>query len=168
MGARRRRRCRSPELSLDFWAPMIIVRDGASRRLTPGARRRSHFYPRSSCPALSRQWALGAHRDDDVFYASRQHFQFVPPTSRSTTRHRVSRILRLDDARRSAPSAAALDCRRAFTPKVVARIEAAVRDRAHRLVSSMIANNPDRQADSSANSQVHCRCRLSGDMISKA
>ncbi len=32
---------------------------------------------------------------------------------------------------------------RAFTPKVVARIEASVRERAHRLVASMIATHPD-------------------------
>jgi methyl-branched lipid omega-hydroxylase len=36
---------------------------------------------------------------------------------------------------------------RAFTPKVVARIEASVRERAHRLVTAMIANHPDGQAD---------------------
>jgi cytochrome P450 len=36
---------------------------------------------------------------------------------------------------------------RAFTPKVVARIEASVRDRAHRLVASLIANHPDGEAD---------------------
>ena len=36
---------------------------------------------------------------------------------------------------------------RAFTPKVVARIEASVRERAHRLVAAMIANHPDGQAD---------------------
>jgi len=36
---------------------------------------------------------------------------------------------------------------RAFTPKVVARIEASVRERAHRLVASLIANHPDGEAD---------------------
>jgi cytochrome P450 len=36
---------------------------------------------------------------------------------------------------------------RAFTPKVVARIETSVRERAHRLVTSLIANHPDGQAD---------------------
>ena len=36
---------------------------------------------------------------------------------------------------------------RAFTPKVVARIETSVRERAHRLVASLIANHPDGQAD---------------------
>ncbi len=36
---------------------------------------------------------------------------------------------------------------RAFTPKVVARIEASVRERAHRLVAAMIENHPDGQAD---------------------
>jgi methyl-branched lipid omega-hydroxylase len=36
---------------------------------------------------------------------------------------------------------------RAFTPKVVARIEASVRERAHRLVASLIADHPDGQAD---------------------
>jgi len=36
---------------------------------------------------------------------------------------------------------------RAFTPKVVARIESSVRERAHRLVASLIANHPDGKAD---------------------
>jgi len=36
---------------------------------------------------------------------------------------------------------------RAFTPKVVARIEASVRERARRLVASLIAKHPDGQAD---------------------
>ncbi len=36
---------------------------------------------------------------------------------------------------------------RAFTPKVVARIETSVRDRAHRLVTDMIEAHPDGSAD---------------------
>ena len=36
---------------------------------------------------------------------------------------------------------------RAFTPKVVARIEDSVRDRARRIVANMIADHPDGQAD---------------------
>ena len=36
---------------------------------------------------------------------------------------------------------------RAFTPKVVARIEASVRERARRLVASLIANHPNGEAD---------------------
>ncbi|MFN8225448.1 MAG: cytochrome P450 [Mycobacterium sp.] len=36
---------------------------------------------------------------------------------------------------------------RAFTPKVVARIETSVRDRAHRLVADMIEQHPDGSAD---------------------
>ncbi len=36
---------------------------------------------------------------------------------------------------------------RAFTPKVVARIEESVRERAHRLVASLIANHPDGEAE---------------------
>lgn len=36
---------------------------------------------------------------------------------------------------------------RAFTPKVVARIEASVRERAHRLVTSLRTDHPDGQAD---------------------
>ena len=37
--------------------------------------------------------------------------------------------------------------RSAFTPKVVARTEASVRDRARRLVSALIANHPDGKAE---------------------
>jgi cytochrome P450 len=36
---------------------------------------------------------------------------------------------------------------RAFTPKVLGRIEDSVRDRAHRLVTAMVANHPDGQCD---------------------
>ena len=36
---------------------------------------------------------------------------------------------------------------RAFTPKVVARIEESVRDRARRLVGDMVTGNPDGRAD---------------------
>ena len=50
---------------------------------------------------------------------------------------------------------------RAFTPKVVARIEGSVRDRARTIVTNMVANHPRRAADFVAEVPVHCRCRSS-------
>jgi cytochrome P450 len=87
---------------------------------------------------------------DDVFFASRhpEIFSSSPNITINDQTPEVSEyfgsMIVLDDPRhqrlRSIVS-------RAFTPKVVARIEASVRERAHRLVASMIANHPDGEAD---------------------
>lgn len=93
-------------------------------------------------------WALT--RLDDVHFASR-HPDVFSSTPSITINDQTAELAEyfgsmivLDDPRhqrlRSIVS-------RAFTPKVVARIEASVRDRAHRLVTEMIADHPDGRAD---------------------
>lgn len=135
--------------SLDFWALDDDVRDGAFATLRREAP--ISFWPTIELPGFvagNGHWALT--KNDDVFYASRHPdiFSSYPNITINDQTPELAEyfgsMIVLDDPRhqrlRSIVS-------RAFTPKVVARIEAAVRDRAHRLVSSMIANNPDRQAD---------------------
>jgi len=95
-------------------------------------------------PEGSGHWALT--RFDDVFYASRHPEVFssspnitIPDQSPELAEYFGSMIV-LDDPRhlrlRNIVS-------RAFTPRVVARTEVSVRERARRLVESMIANHPD-------------------------
>ncbi|AKN16775.1 cytochrome P450 124 CYP124 [Mycobacterium haemophilum DSM 44634] len=135
--------------SFDFWERDDDYRDGAFATL----RRES---PISFWPALEMEgfiageghWALT--KLDDVFYASR-HPDIFSSSPNITIGDQTPEIAEyfgsmivLDDPRhqrlRSIVS-------RAFTPKVVARIEASVRERAHRLVASMIANHPNGEAD---------------------
>ena len=135
--------------SLDFWARDDDFRDGAFATLRREA-------PISFWPAIeyegfdpgSGYWALTKH--DDVFYASRhpEIFSSSPNITISDNNPEIAEyfgsMIVLDDPRhqrlRSIVS-------RAFTPKVVARIESSVRERAHRLVASLIANHPDGEAD---------------------
>jgi len=135
--------------SLDFWALNDDIRDGAFATLRREAP--ISFWPALELPGFTAgngHWALTRH--DDVFYASRHPdvFSSNPNITINDQTPEVAEyfgsMIVLDDPRhqrlRSIVS-------RAFTPKVVARIEASVRDRAHRLVTSMIANHPDGQAD---------------------
>ncbi|KLO31978.1 cytochrome P450 [Mycobacterium haemophilum] len=135
--------------SFDFWERDDDYRDGAFATLRREA-------PISFWPALEMEgfiageghWALT--KLDDVFYASR-HPDIFSSSPNITIGDQTPEIAEyfgsmivLDDPRhqrlRSIVS-------RAFTPKVVARIEASVRERAHRLVASMIANHPNGEAD---------------------
>ena len=135
--------------SLDFWALDDDYRDGAFATLRREA-------PISFWPAIEIEgftagnghWALT--KLDDVFFASRHPEIFssspnivIADQTPELAEYFGSMIV-MDDPRhqrlRSIVS-------RAFTPKVVARIETSVRERAHRLVQSMIANHPDGQAD---------------------
>ncbi|OMC53245.1 cytochrome [Mycobacterium sp. IS-2888] len=135
--------------SLDFWALDDDVRDGAFATLRREA-------PISFWPAIEMEgfesgngyWALT--KLDDVHFASR-HPDIFSSSPNITINENAPEIAEyfgsmivLDDPRhqrlRSIVS-------RAFTPKVVARIEASVRERAHRLVASLIANHPDGEAD---------------------
>lgn len=135
--------------SLDFWALDDDVRDGAFATLRREA-------PISFWPAIEMEgfesgsgyWALT--KLDDVHYASR-HPDIFSSSPNITINENAPEIAEyfgsmivLDDPRhqrlRSIVS-------RAFTPKVVARIEASVRERARRLVASLIANHPDGEAD---------------------
>ncbi|OBK27404.1 cytochrome [Mycobacterium asiaticum] len=135
--------------SLEFWGEDDDYRDAAFATLRREA-------PISFWPAIEMEgftagnghWALT--RLDDVFFASR-HPEVFSSSPNITINDQTPELAEyfgsmivMDDPRhqrlRSIVS-------RAFTPKVVARIEASVRERAHRLVASMIANHPDRQAD---------------------
>ena len=135
--------------SMDFWGLDDDVRDGVFATLRREA-------PISFCPAIEFEgvdvgpgyWSLT--KLDDVHFASRHPDIFssaggitIGDQTPELAEYFGSMIV-LDDPRhqrlRSIVS-------RAFTPKVVARIEASVRERAHRLVASLIANHPDGQAD---------------------
>ena len=93
-------------------------------------------------------WALT--RYDDIHFASRhpEIFSSSPNITIGDGNPELAEyfgsMIVLDDPRhqrlRSIVS-------RAFTPKVVARIETSVRDRAHRLVADMIEQHPDGSAD---------------------
>jgi methyl-branched lipid omega-hydroxylase len=135
--------------ALEFWGRDDDYRDGAFATLRREA-------PLSFWPAIQYEgfeagngyWALT--KLDDVHYASRHPDVFssaggitIGDQMPELAEYFGSMIV-LDDPRhqrlRSIVS-------RALTPKVVARIEASVRERAHRLVASLIANHPDGEAD---------------------
>ena len=135
--------------SVDFWGLEDDYREGAFATLRREA-------PISFWPPIQYEgvetgngyWALT--KLDDVHFASRHPDIFssagginIGDQMPELAEYFGSMIV-LDDPRhqrlRSIVS-------RAFTPKVVARIEASVRERAHRLVASLIANHPDGEAD---------------------
>jgi cytochrome P450 len=135
--------------SVDFWGLDDDYRDGAFATLRREA-------PLSFWPSIQYEgvengngfWALT--KLDDVHFASR-HPDIFSSAAGITIGDQVPELAEyfgsmivLDDPRhqrlRSIVS-------RAFTPKVVARIEASVRERARRLVASMIADHPDGEAD---------------------
>jgi len=135
--------------SLDFWGLDDDIRDASFATLRREA-------PVSYWPAIEYEgfsngnghWALT--KLDDVFYASRHPdiFSSSPGITINDQTPEVAEyfgsMIVLDDPRhqrlRSIVS-------RAFTPKVVARIETSVRDRAHRLVTSLISDHPDGEAE---------------------
>ena len=129
----------------DFWTLDDDLRDGAFATLRREAP--ISFWQETVQEGFDEgpgHWALT--RLDDVFYASRhpEIFSSSPNIMINDQPAEVAEffgsMIVLDDPRhqrlRSIVS-------RAFTPKVVARIEASVRERAHRLVASMIAAHPD-------------------------
>jgi methyl-branched lipid omega-hydroxylase len=135
--------------SLEFWGLDDDIRDAAFATLRREA-------PVSYWPAIEYEgfsngnghWALT--KLDDVFYASRHPdiFSSSPGITINDQTPEVAEyfgsMIVLDDPRhqrlRSIVS-------RAFTPKVVARIETSVRDRAHRLVTSLVSNHPAGEAE---------------------
>jgi hypothetical protein len=135
--------------SLKFWGIDDDVRDGAFATLRREAP--ISFWPAIEMKGLAAgdgYWSLTKY--DDVHFASR-HPDIFSSAGGITINDQTPELAEyfgsmivLDDPRhqrlRSIVS-------RAFTPKVVARIEASVRDRAHRLVASLIANHPDGEAD---------------------
>ncbi|EID17982.1 putative cytochrome P450 hydroxylase [Mycobacterium xenopi RIVM700367] len=131
--------------SWDFWAGDDDFRDGAFATLRREAPISFWGEPvQPGFPVGAGHWALTKY--DDVFYASRhpEIFSSHPNITIADQPVEVAEyfgsMIALDDPRhqrlRSIVS-------RAFTPKVVARTEASVRDRAQRLVAEMIARHPD-------------------------
>lgn len=136
--------------TLDFWGRDDDARDGAFATLR-------HDAPVSffgvadfaGFPAGAGHWALT--RYEDVHFASR-HPELFSSSPTSTSLNEVpadiaeffGSMITLDDPRHTR-----LRCivNRAFTPKVIARIEQSVRDRAHRLVAEMVDAHPDGTAD---------------------
>src|SRR5277367_6321184 len=129
----------------DFWALDDDQRDGSFATLRREAP--ISFWGEPVQEGFAKgdgHWALTGL--DDVFYASRhpEIFSSSPNITINDQTPEVSEyfgsMIVLDDPRhqrlRSIVS-------RAFTPKVVARIEHSVRERARRLVASMIAAHPD-------------------------
>jgi cytochrome P450 len=135
--------------SLEFWERDDDYRDAAFATLRREA-------PISFWPAIEYEgfesgtgyWSLT--KLDDVHYASR-HPDIFSSAGGITINDQTPELAEyfgsmivLDDPRhqrlRSIVS-------RAFSPKVVARIEASVRERARRLVAALIANHPSGEAD---------------------
>jgi methyl-branched lipid omega-hydroxylase len=135
---------------LEFWERDDAIRDGAFatlRREAPIA-----FFATPELAGFSAgagHWALT--RLADVHFASR-HPEIFSSVPTSTALNDVpaeiaefaGSMISLDDPRHQRLRSIV---NRAFTPKVVARIEQSVRDRARRLVERMVAEHPDGQAD---------------------
>jgi cytochrome P450 len=136
--------------SLEFWERDDDLRDGAFatlRRESPITFFEVAEFP--GFPAGAGHWALT--RFDDIHHASRHPDIFSSiPTSTSLnevppeTAEFSGSMINLDDPRHLRLRTIV---NRAFTPKVVARIEGSVRDRAHKIVTDMIANHHDGTAD---------------------
>jgi cytochrome P450 len=136
--------------SLEFWSRDDDVRDGAFATL-----RREAPITFFDTPVLPGFEAGGGHwaltRFDDVHYASRhpEVFSSSPTTvSLSDVPPEIAEfsgsMINLDDPRHLRLRSIV---NRAFTPKMVARIEENVRIRARRLVDEMVRDHPDGRAD---------------------
>ena len=131
--------------SWKFWVADDDLRDGAFATLRREAP--ISFHAPLETPGVQEgpgHWAIT--RYDDVWYASRHPhiFSSSPSITINDANPEVSEyfgsMIVMDDPKhlrlRNIVS-------RAFTPKVVARTEASVRDRARRLVETMIESHPD-------------------------
>lgn len=135
--------------SWQFWREDDDVRDGAFgvlRREDPISFHRACVLDGS--PESAGHWAVT--RYDDVFHASR-HPDIFSSASGITVGDQTPELaeyfgsmIALDDPRHTRLRNIV---RSAFTPRVVALIEDSVRDRARRLVSDMVARNPDGTAE---------------------
>ena len=136
--------------SIEFWDLDEDLRDGAFatlRRESPITFFDVADFP--GWPAGPGHWALT--RYDDIHHASRhpEVFSSVPTCSSLNEVPREiaefsGSMINLDDPRHLRLRTIV---NRAFTPKVVARIEGSVRDRARTLVTNMVANHHDAQAE---------------------
>lgn len=131
--------------TLEFWALDDTIRDGAFATLRKQAPikffREIEFEGFEHGPG---HWALT--RFDDVHFTSRhpEIFSSHPNITIADQMPEVAEyfgsMIALDDPRHARLRNIV---RSAFTPRVVARTEESVRDRARRLVTDMIANHPD-------------------------
>ena len=135
--------------TIDFWEQDHSIRDGAFatlRRESPITFFRELQY--EGFQAGGGHWAL--MNLDDVHYASRhpEIFSSYPNITIGDQAREVAEyfgsMIALDDPRHARLRNIV---RSAFTPKVVARAEESVRDRARRLVTDLIANHPDGQGE---------------------
>jgi len=131
--------------TLEFWALDDSIRDGAFATLRKEAPIK--FFNEIEFEGFEHgegHWAL--MRFDDVHFASRhpEIFSSYPNITIADQMPEVAEyfgsMIALDDPRHARLRNIV---RSAFTPRVVARTEESVRDRARRLVSDMIANHPD-------------------------
>jgi methyl-branched lipid omega-hydroxylase len=131
--------------SWDFWAQDDDVRDGAFATLRREAPVSWHpeFVAEGAEPGRG-HWAVT--RYDDVFRASR-HPEVFSSSLGITIGDQTPELaeyfgsmIAMDDPRHSRLRNIV---RSAFTPRVLARMEDSVRDRARRLVTGMIADHPD-------------------------
>ena len=131
--------------TIEFWEQDHSLRDGAFatlRRESPIMFFREIEY--DGFQAGGGHWAL--MNLDDVHYASRhpEIFSSYPNITIGDQAPEVAEyfgsMIALDDPRHARLRNIV---RSAFTPKVVARTEESVRDRARRLVTDLIANHPD-------------------------
>ncbi|SBS70565.1 Linalool 8-monooxygenase [uncultured Mycobacterium sp.] len=136
--------------SLEFWGWDDDRRDGAFatlRREAPIA-----FFEAATVPGFESgpgHWALTSY--DHVHHASR-HPEVFSSTPTSVSLSEIDpaiaefsgSMINLDDPRHQRLRSIV---NRAFTPKMVARIEESVRTRAQQLVSDLVANHPDGKAD---------------------
>ncbi|QEN14201.1 cytochrome P450 [Mycolicibacterium sp. ELW1] len=135
--------------TFEFWGMDDALRDGAFATLRREAPIKFfHEVEFEGIEAGPGHWALT--KLDDVFYASRHPdiFSSYPNITIGDQIPEVAEyfgsMIALDDPRHARLRNIV---RSAFTPKVVARTEASVRDRAQQLVSAMIANHPDGNAE---------------------
>ncbi|PXX04152.1 cytochrome P450 [Mycolicibacterium moriokaense] len=136
--------------SLEFWERDDDLRDGAFATLRRESPITFFEVPEVAgfAPGAG-HWALVAY--DDVHHASR-HPEVFSSIPTSTALNDVpaeiaefgGSMISLDDPRHLRLRTIV---NRAFTPKVVARIEGSVRDRARKIVTNMIANHPEAHAD---------------------
>jgi methyl-branched lipid omega-hydroxylase len=136
--------------TLEFWQRDDEVRDGAFATLRRESPITFFEVPEvGGFPPGAGHWALT--RFDDIHHASRhpEIFSSIPTSTAlvevpAEIAEFAGSMISLDDPRH-------LRLRkivnRAFTPKVVARIEDSVRARARRIVTDLIANHRDAQAD---------------------
>jgi cytochrome P450 len=132
----------------EFWAQDDDLRDGSFatlRREAPVSWQRSFVL--DAQPGEG-HWALTRH--DDVFHASR-HPEIFSSSLGITIGDQTPELaeyfgsmIAMDDPRHTRLRNIV---RSAFTPRVLARIEDSVRDRARRLVSAIVADHPDGRAE---------------------